>query len=228
MQYAVGDDPIGSSWSYEAAAHRGQIVAQDQTGHHLTQSHNPHYGRGRWRRATCLGAVDGERYPAIPCQASRSRAVDSLGKTLARHRCTLMAGEVSLTYLPPVRGFCQSEPVSGFHLAGISRALEGGRKVAAIRDWVASEISYVTCQFEPETDCWSIRFSSLQSVCSRLCAFLLCACTGCENSRALCLGLRARVDPQDFSRCREVLAMMAVAHRRRHRHGIGRGSGADC
>lgn len=191
MQYALGDDPM-VLLVIEAARTEGQIVAQDQldiTDASITRIDGEGgVGQRVWAR------VDGEQMtlqyrasveitrPLIP--------LENLGATPVH----ALAGEV-LTYLRPSR-FCQSDLFQDFTSQNFG-ALEGGRKVAAIRDWVASEISYVPASSNPETTVVDT-FSSLQGVC-RDYAHLVCALARAARIPARYASVYGpRVDPQDF------------------------------
>jgi transglutaminase-like putative cysteine protease len=99
------------------------------------------------------------------------------------------------TYLRPSR-FCQSDEFVGF-VANRFRKLEGGMKIAAIRDWVGQEVRYLQATSDTQTTVVDT-FARREGVCRDF-AHLVCAL-----SRAA--GIPARyasaygpgVDPPDF------------------------------
>lgn len=102
---------------------------------------------------------------------------------------------VVFTYLRPSR-FCQSDEFVGF-VANRFGTLEGGAKIAAIRDWVACEVRYLQATSDTQTTVVDT-FARREGVCRDF-AHLVCAL-----SRAA--GIPARyasaygpdVDPPDF------------------------------
>lgn len=101
----------------------------------------------------------------------------------------------TFTYLRPSR-FCQSDEFAGFVDKRFGN-VEGGAKIAAIRDWVAQEVRYLQATSDPQTTVLDT-FARREGVCRDF-AHLVCA-----FSRAA--GIPARyasaygpdVDPPDF------------------------------
>lgn len=116
--------------------------------------------------------------------------LESLGPTPIHE----LPGDV-LTYLRPSR-FCQSDLFQDFTAQNFG-ALEGGRKMAAIRDWVASEIKYVPASSNPDTTVVDT-FSTMEGVC-RDYAHLVCALARAADIPARYASVYGPgVDPQDF------------------------------
>lgn len=107
----------------------------------------------------------------------------------------------AFTYLRPSR-FCQSDEFFGF-VANRFGKLEGGAKIAAIRDWVAREVRYLQATSDTQTTVIDT-FARREGVCRDF-AHLVCAL-----SRAA--GIPARyasaygpgVDPPDFHAAAQV------------------------
>jgi transglutaminase-like putative cysteine protease len=116
--------------------------------------------------------------------------LESLGSTPIH----ALPGDI-LTYLRPSR-FCQSDLFQDFTAQNFG-ALEGGRKMSAIRDWVASEIRYVPASSNPDTTVVDT-FSTMEGVC-RDYAHLVCALARAADIPARYASVYGPgVDPQDF------------------------------
>nr|WP_318246017.1 transglutaminase domain-containing protein [Seohaeicola saemankumensis] len=101
----------------------------------------------------------------------------------------------AFTYLRPSR-FCQSDEFSSFVTNRFS-GLEGGAKIAAIRDWVAREILYLEATSDTQTTVVDT-FARREGVCRDF-AHLVCALSraaGIPARYASVYGLG--VDPPDF------------------------------
>ncbi|MFC3614782.1 transglutaminase family protein [Lutimaribacter marinistellae] len=107
----------------------------------------------------------------------------------------------AFTYLRPSR-FCQSDEFVGF-AANRFGTLEGGAKIAAIRDWVAHEVRYLPATSDTQTTVLDT-FARREGVCRDF-AHLVCAlsrASGIPARYASVYGLG--VNPQDFHAVAEV------------------------
>nr|WP_138468254.1 transglutaminase family protein [Poseidonocella sp. HB161398] len=101
----------------------------------------------------------------------------------------------AMTYLRPSR-FCQSDMFETFALRRFGD-LDGGAKVAAIRDWVARELSYVPGASHAQTTVIDT-FTGRQGVC-RDYAHMLCSLCRAADIPARYVSVYApEVDPPDF------------------------------
>ena len=107
----------------------------------------------------------------------------------------------AVTYLRPSR-FCQSDEFGGF-VANRFGDLEGGAKVAAIRDWVAREISYLQASSHQQTtvlDTFARREGVCRDFAHMVCALVRAAGIPARYASAYGLG----VTPEDFHAVAEV------------------------
>lgn len=117
----------------------------------------------------------------------------SLG-TLAATPHEDLPGDV-LPFLRPSR-FCQSDLFTDFAQQQFG-ALQGGTKIAAIRDWISAELSYVPGSSHSATSAVET-FADRQGVCRDF-AHLLCALARATQIPARYVSVYgAHVDPQDF------------------------------
>lgn len=107
----------------------------------------------------------------------------------------------ALTYLRPSR-FCQSDEFSGF-VGNRFGDLDGAAKIAAIRDWVAREISYLQATSDTQTTALDT-FARRQGVCRDF-AHMVCALSRAANIPARYVAAYGPgVDPPDFHAVAEV------------------------
>lgn len=100
-----------------------------------------------------------------------------------------------LRYLRPSR-FCQSDLFTDF-VAEAFGHLTGGAKIAAMRDWIAAEIAYVSGSSNPATTATDT-FGAREGVC-RDYAHLMCSLARASNIPARYTSVYgAEVDPPDF------------------------------
>lgn len=101
----------------------------------------------------------------------------------------------ALTYLRPSR-FCQSDEFDSFVTNRFGK-LEGGTKIAAIRDWVAREIHYLEAASDTQTtvvDTFARREGVCRDFAHLVCAFSRAAGVPARYASVYGLG----VDPPDF------------------------------
>lgn len=107
----------------------------------------------------------------------------------------------ALTYLRPSR-FCQSDTFSAF-VGNRFGGFDGAAKILAIRDWVASEISYLQATSDTQTTAVDT-FTRRQGVCRDF-AHLVCALSRAANIPARYVSAYGPgVDPPDFHAVAEV------------------------
>lgn len=107
----------------------------------------------------------------------------------------------ALTYLRPSR-FCQSDAFSAFAENRFGE-LDGAVKIAAIRDWVAREISYIQATSDSQTTALDT-FARRQGVCRDF-AHMVCALSRAANIPARYVSAYGLdVDPPDFHAVAEV------------------------
>lgn len=106
----------------------------------------------------------------------------------------LLPGEV-VDYLMPSR-FCPSDRFVDLVEAEFS-GLEGGQRVAAIRDWVATHLSYVPGSSTAQT-CASDTFIQRQGVCRDYAHLVVTLCRAAAVPARLCSVYALGVDPPDF------------------------------
>jgi transglutaminase-like putative cysteine protease len=136
------------------------------------------------------------RYTA---QVDVTRA-DTALERLAGEPVHALPAEV-FTYLRPSR-FCQSDAFVGF-VSNRFGELEGGARVAAIRDWVASEVRYLQASSDTQTTVVDT-FARREGVCRDF-AHLVCALVRAAGIPARYASVYApRVDPPDFHAVAEV------------------------
>jgi transglutaminase-like putative cysteine protease len=107
----------------------------------------------------------------------------------------------ALTFLRPSR-FCQSDEFGGF-VANRFGDLEGGGKVAAIRDWVGREITYLQASSHQQTtvlDTFARREGVCRDFAHMVCALVRAAGIPARYASAYGLG----VTPEDFHAVAEV------------------------
>lgn len=120
--------------------------------------------------------------------------------TLARSEWQYLPSAV-LTYLRPSR-FCPSDLFAPYVAKNFGH-LDGGAKVAAIRDWVANSVSYIPGSSGPAT-CANDTFLSREGVCRDF-AHLVCALVRAAQIPArYTSGYGPDVTPPDFHAVAEV------------------------
>lgn len=112
----------------------------------------------------------------------------------------LLPGEV-VDYLMPSR-FCPSDRFVELVEAEFS-GLEGGARVAAIRDWVATHLTYVPGSSTAQT-CASDTFILRQGVCRDYAHLVATLCRAAAIPARLCSVYALGVDPPDFHAVAEV------------------------
>ena len=136
------------------------------------------------------------RYRASVEVTRSCTALDSLAATPFH----ALPSEV-MTYLRPSR-FCQSDLFTDF-VAEAFGHLSGGMKIAAMRDWIMAEITYVSGSSNPATTATDT-FGAREGVC-RDYAHLMCSLARAANIPARYASVYGvDVDPPDFHAVAEV------------------------
>ena len=196
MQYRLGSDPM-VLLVLEAARTGGQTVIEDHL--EIAQADITRIdgeggvGQRIWAR---VHADDLHlRYRATVDVTRPAPRLEQLGGTPLHG----LPGDV-LSYLRPSR-FCPSDLFQAFTARRFG-GLQGGRKVAAIRDWVASSLSYVPSS-SPATTAQDT-FVTREGVC-RDYAHVVCALARAAGIPARYVsGYAPDVDPPDFHALVEV------------------------
>ncbi|MFU8865220.1 MAG: transglutaminase-like domain-containing protein [Rhodobacterales bacterium] len=167
MLYNLSADPM-VLLTLEAARTSGQVVVKDRLSVEFATLNRIAGEGGVGQRVwACVTTEQLQlNYTATVDVAEDDRALESYAPTTLHD----LPGEV-MTYLRPSR-FCQSDQFLTFaqHEFG---SLEGGQKVAAIRDWVAQELRYVPGTSHAETTVVDT-FITREGVCRDF-AHMVCA-----------------------------------------------------
>jgi len=191
MEYDLGPDNP-AALSIEAARTTGQNVIEDRLdieGAEITRIDGE---AGIGHRVFAHSADGGLRlhYRAL---VDATRAAEQLQGLASAPMHALPAEAIS--FLRPSR-YCQSDMFPAF-VARQFGALEGGAKIAAIRDWVAAEMAYVPASSGPSTTVIDT-FAARQGVC-RDYAHMVCALARAAQIPARYASVYAPdVDPPDF------------------------------
>ena len=197
MQYQLSESPM-VMLNIEAAMIDGQqIVAQELNVQNATLTWIEGEG-GLGQRIWARVSSDQLRLSyKVSVDVSRAPVVLEDLTAVPAHA---LPGAV-LSYLRPSR-FCQSDLFT-FFVGQQFYGLVGGAKVRAIRDWVRSELWYVSGSSNSETTATDT-FASRQGVC-RDYAHMVCALARAAGfpARYVCV-YGAEVDPPDFHAVAEV------------------------
>ncbi|MFU8883262.1 MAG: transglutaminase-like domain-containing protein [Rhodobacterales bacterium] len=197
MQYSLGGDPM-VLLNIEAAQVPGQTIVQHHLGIDFATIARVAGEGGVGQRVWACVASDQMwlGYRATVEVDRPTVALESLSAA-APHD---LPGEV-FTYLRPSR-FCQSDLFQNFAAQRFG-GLQGGQKVAAIRDWVARELRYVPASSHAETTVLET-FTSREGVC-RDYAHMVCALARAAQIPARYASVYGPdVTPQDFHAVAEV------------------------
>ncbi len=167
MLYNLSADPM-VLLTLEAARAAGQVVVQDRLSVEFATLNRIAGEGGVGQRVWACVTTEQLQltYTATVDVAEDDRPLESYAPT-ALHD---LPGEV-ITYLRPSR-FCQSDQFLAFAQQKF-QSLEGGQKVAAIRDWVAQELRYVPGTSHAETTVVDT-FIAREGVCRDF-AHMVCA-----------------------------------------------------
>lgn len=191
MQYGLGGDPM-VLLNIEVARTAGQVVVQDKLSvDFATLTRNTGEGGTGQRTWACVTSDQmWLKYAATVDVAAPTAPLESLSAAAIE----TLPGEV-FTYLRPSR-FCQSDLFQSF-VAKRFGTLEGGAKVAAIRDWVGSELHYIPASSHAETTVVET-FTSREGVCRDF-AHMVCALARAARIPARYASVYGpNVNPQDF------------------------------
>ena len=197
MQYNLGRDTM-VLLNIEAARIPGQTVLQDQLSVDFATITRVAGESGLGQRVWACVTND-QMWLTYRASVQIDRPCAAL-ETLAAAAPHELPGDV-FTYLRPSR-FCQSDLFQNFAAQRFG-GLEGGRKVAAIRDWVAREISYVPASSHAETTVLET-FTARTGVCRDF-AHMVCALARAAQIPARYASVYGPdVSPQDFHAVAEV------------------------
>ena len=181
-----------------AARVDGQDVLEDElnienaTLHRLPGEHG--LGQRVWAKVNC--EVMRLRYRATVDVVRQAQRLESLSAS----PLTDVPAEI-ISYLRPSR-FCQSDMFEAFASRRFGH-LDGGDKVAAIRDWITAQIEYVPGASGPHTTLLET-FAERRGVCRDF-AHVMCGLARASQIPARYVSAYgANVDPQDFHAVVEV------------------------
>lgn len=191
MQYNLGGDPM-VLLNIELARAPGQTVIEDRLSvDFATLLRNTGEGGVGQRTWACVTSDQmWLKYTATVDVAPAKAALE----TMTAAPVNELPGEV-FTYLRPSR-FCQSDLFQSF-VAKQFGTLEGGAKIAAIRDWVGAELDYIAASSHAETTVVDT-FTSRNGVCRDF-AHMVCALARAAQIPARYASVYGpNVNPQDF------------------------------
>lgn len=191
LHYLLGNDPM-VLLALEAARTDGQDVVsgQLQIENAVTHQIEGEAGLGQRTWARVAGENLSLSYQALVDVTRHATPLENIPATPVHE-----LSSQTLTFLRPSR-FCQSDLFTSFADQRFG-ALNGGQKIAAIRDWVHSEMSYVPASSNAETTVLDT-FAARQGVC-RDYAHMVCALARAANIPARYVSAYGiNVDPPDF------------------------------